>query len=479
MIHGVVETAVLNQIVSRQTAPPNPTFDPFPLRLKACGKPSMKQSPFPVIVRTRKHVAALLTLTVLLAGCSSDMYLADTPNLYTAAGAADPFERVHEAWRTNQVRVLYATDRVAQPTEDGKRAFGYQRSMALEVGYVTVGMGENLGWDQLVAASRTGNRQIDIVTKVTDVTMLGQFPESNHPPVLVNGRVGDPPDVVKGNAEAAAQVHASLKEFMAPATRKEIFLYVHGYNNTFEEAAIRMATLWHFLGRDGVPVVYSWPAGSGGVLRGYNRDRESGEFSIFHLKQFLKTLADSPDVQKIHIISHSRGTDVMITTLRELNLEFKDTPLGTRARMKIGQVVLAAPDLDWEVFNQRVLAERVGAVPENLTVYVSKNDKALSLADWLFQGGQRLGNLMGSNVKSDWQDTLKRLPGSAVVDVKAKTRGLGHAYFIDSPEALSDLILVLRDGRQPGAEHDRPLLRREDGFWQIDDGYPNVTSKAQ
>ena len=233
-----------------------------------------------------------------------------------------------------------------------------------------------------------------------------------------------------------------------------------------------MAMLWHFIGREGVPAIYTWPAGSGGVVRGYNRDRESGEFTVFHLKQFLKTMADCPEVKKIHLIAHSRGTDVTVTALRELNLEFKSSAMGTRSRMKLGHLVLAAPDLDWEVFNQRVIAERLGGVPESMTVYVSPNDKAIAIADWLFKSGQRVGTLLGSSVEADWQQALRQMPGVCAVDVKCDTDFLGHGYFVSSPSVLSDLILVLRDNRKPGAENGRPLVRREDGFWELRNGYP-------
>ena len=39
--------------------------------------------------------------------------------------------------------------------------------------------------------------------------------------------------------------------------RKEVFIFVHGFHNTFDDAAFAMAELWHFLGRIGVPIVYS------------------------------------------------------------------------------------------------------------------------------------------------------------------------------------------------------------------------------
>ena len=86
-----------------------------------------------------------------------------------------------------------------------------------------------------------------------------------------------------------------------------------------EHARVQTAAeLWHFLGRQGVAVAYTWPAGGEGVLRGYNSDYNSSEFTVYHLKQTLRAIAGCPDVKKIHIIAHSRGTDVTVNALREL-----------------------------------------------------------------------------------------------------------------------------------------------------------------
>jgi len=62
-----------------------------------------------------------------------------------------------------------------------------------------------------------------------------------------------------------------------------------------------MAELWHFLGRIGVPIVYTWPAGHPGLFS-YTYDRESSEFTIFHLRQVLELIAGFPEVERINLI---------------------------------------------------------------------------------------------------------------------------------------------------------------------------------
>ena len=95
-------------------------------------------------------------------------------------------------------------------------------------------------------------------------------------------------------------------------------LFVHGYANTFQDASFTMGELCHFLGREFVCAIFTWPAGgSRGLFMGYNVDRESGEFAVHHLKQALRLIADTPGVEKLHVLAHSRGTDVMVTALRE------------------------------------------------------------------------------------------------------------------------------------------------------------------
>ena len=101
-------------------------------------------------------------------------------------------------------------------------------------------------------------------------------------------------------------------------------IFVHGYNNDFTDSVRTIGNLWHFMGRQGVPIAYTWPAGAGG-LAGYTTDRESCEFTIFHLKTFLEDLAADPEIEKIHILAHSRGTDVSVTAVRELAIAARCT----------------------------------------------------------------------------------------------------------------------------------------------------------
>ena len=77
-----------------------------------------------------------------------------------------------------------------------------------------------------------------------------------------------------------------VSQRLAQTPHKDVYVYIHGFANTFDDAVFRAAELWHFMGRQGVCIAYTWPSGYGGPF-GYFHDRESGEYTVLHLKQFL------------------------------------------------------------------------------------------------------------------------------------------------------------------------------------------------
>ncbi len=203
----------------------------------------------------------------------------------------------------------------------------------------------------------------------------------------------DDPAVLARDEEVAAHFRQEVRRRLALTPHKEVYIFVHGFNNTFDYAASVLAEFWHFGGRIGVPVFYSWPAGAPGLLRGYTHDRESGQFTIHHLKQFLRLVPSIPEVRRIHVITHSRGTAVTCNALRELLLEDRAAGRDPRQALRIGNIVLASPDIDVDVFFQRFVADRFYQVAEHITIYCSEEDRALALSRFLFDSRRRLGRV--------------------------------------------------------------------------------------
>ncbi|MCE9620578.1 MAG: alpha/beta hydrolase [Planctomycetes bacterium] len=430
--------------------------------------------------------AAVLVL-VALAGCSNKIQLMPTPNLYLA-GDVDPFPNVPPEFQNNKVDVLYFTDRAPEidPDSVNGRKYGYVRSRSVAFGVSQVEFGHNISWEELDKASRARDRSVNLEVEVVNTNEIVRFPltprslvkivdvnaipNQTADPAAFN-MLGDEVDAEELLAEGFME--AELSAQLAKTTHKEVYLFIHGYNNTFDDGVETIAQLWHFFGRQGVPIAYTWPAGSSGILRGYNYDSASSEFTVFHLKQMLLKIAKNPDVKKINIICHSRGTDTTINALRELYMEIRASGRNTRELLKLGTLVLAAPDIDLDIVMQKLITVRLGQVPERFAMYINSKDGALGLSSWLFGGLSRLGEVKADMFTPQELELLRTSKSTQIIDAHVSNTGaFGHDYFHSNPAVSSDLILFLRYQLPPGAEYGRPLQVHKNGFWMVEDGYP-------
>jgi esterase/lipase superfamily enzyme len=404
-----------------------------------------------------------------------------TPNLYLGAGD-NPFNDVPQEFRNNLVDVLYVTDRESSDTTNGSVKYDHHRSTSLAFGSCIVEIGDNVSWSVLVENSRKSRRSVSLSLKTKKTTERGRFPAT---PLTVRatseGLVENPEEVRQQNL-VASKLQDDITERLKKTQCKEAFVYLHGFNNTFEDTVFVAADLWHFMGRRGVPIVYSWP--SKRSLFGYGYDRESSEFTVFHFKQFLRSIAGCKDLKKIHVLAHSRGTDVAASAFRELVIAANASPKpggpkpdspgqsAHRVLHKIGNVVLAAADIDMEVASQRLVAEMAFMSAERVTIYLSHDDKAMNFAVWLFESIGRLGELSLRFFSPGLVDTLETIDRIDFIDARVNTGFLGHTYFYSSPAVSSDLILLLRDNLEPG--NGRPLTCHEETsqYWSIGKDYP-------
>lgn len=448
-------------------------------------RPALKGQPMTPPRGICLHVVVLCAaLLPACGGCSKTPSLMPTPNVY-AQGLINPFQDVPPALQNNRVEVLYLTDRKPEKYFPDWQSYGYRRSRSLRYGVSEVEFGEDVSWAELVKASTTARRSRSLPVHLRKVRELGQFPPT--PRILVEAATttattmpttphthpatAPSPDQEQRAAEEAFR--NELNSRLAASPVKDVFIFVHGYNNTLQDSVSTIAQLWHFFGRVGIPISYSWPAGRSGVLRGYTYDRESSEFTVYHLKNALTLIASCPDVRKVHIIAHSRGTDVVASALRELHLEITAGGQVTREALRLGALVLVAPDMDLDVVIQRATTVRLGRVPERFALYVCSQDRALGLSNWLFSGVLRLGQLRSDLFTPRELEAMRSLETMQIVDARVSELGsYGHGYFMASPAVSSDLVLLVRYERPPGPENGRPLRAEPNGFWVIDDSYP-------
>ena len=411
----------------------------------------------------------VVALMAALAACAQPDRLGGAPNVYSNIDYY-PEAEVPVALRTVTPTLFHVTDRA--PAPDG--GYGHERSDSMVFGSAEVRFGDGLDWPGLLEVSVRRRAGLGLPLTVEKVNELVRFPETPLPfTPLGEGRVRVAPEAQAAWDARAREMQAQLRSAILGANRREVVLFVHGFRNDFEEGHATLANIWHFTGRVGVPLLFSWPADNPGVF-GYFKDRESGEFSVFHLKQALTILAGIDELERIHIVAHSRGADVATTALRELIIAERAAGRNPRRTLKIENLILAAPDIDFGVVRQRLVAERFAPAFGQITVYLNPRDGALGLAQTLMSG-VRMGRLSLDRVDPRVREVFERIGNVHFVDVERPGSRLSHAYFRVNPAVVSDIVLTIRTGAAPGGV-DRPLERFENlegPFWSLHPDYPD------
>jgi esterase/lipase superfamily enzyme len=226
-----------------------------------------------------------------------------------------------------------------------------------------------------------------------------------------------------------------MSERVARSEGRNAFLFVHGYNVAFSDAARRTAQMSYDLAFDGAAVFYSWP--SQASLPGYTIDESNIEWSTPHIKDFLVDFAQKSDAENLYLIAHSMGNRGLTRALQSLMLERPDL------RGRFREIILAAPDVDAEVF-RRDLAPALRQAGQRVTLYASSNDLALQ-ASKKVHGYARAG---------DSGDGLLVMPGVETIDATGVDQSaLAHSYFVESKPVIRDILDLLR--------HSLPAGRRE------------------
>ncbi len=370
--------------------------------------------------------------------------------------------------QSTTVEILYCTDRNQSNGSGPPHRYGSGRSQSLAFGTTRVRIGgASLTWEELVQASRVGRRSGRIGVHHLDATELVRMPATPWYVHLVDDSEITEAAVIERWIEAAQEIQGVINENLRNAGGGDVFLFVHGFNATFGDAAITAAELWHFLGRRGVACSYSWPAGSAGIL-GYDTDRESSEFTVEHFKQFVRVVAGADAVERIHHVAHSRGSDVVVAAIRELYLQYQAAGFETSAELKIENLVFIAADIDQDVFDQRFGTESVRRAARHVTIYTGARDVALGLSSSKFSSALRVGQLGTAEVTEKGRVVLDHLADQMTIVHQPRRRGLfGHVYHKDDPGVSSDLLLLLLGHQTPGAEHGRPLTKDPSGVWVV------------
>ncbi len=224
--------------------------------------------------------------------------------------------------------------------------------------------------------------------------------------------------------------------------RQEAFVFVHGFNVTFAEAARRTAQIAYDLAFEGAPILYSWP--SHGTRHHYVADEDAVDGTVPRLEMFLSRLAVEGRVDTVYLIAHSMGNRALIRALERIYLRNNGAPPNFRYR----QLMLTAPDVRTSVLQD--LAKALKAMSWRVTLYSSDNDRALKFS-------RQIHNYTRAGQAGDH---LLLLDGIDTIDVSAVDSDLvGHFYYAGNRSVLADIFQSIRCAEDPGERFS--LERRE------------------
>ncbi|WFU11200.1 alpha/beta hydrolase [Rhizobium sp. CB3090] len=205
----------------------------------------------------------------------------------------------------------------------------------------------------------------------------------------------------------------------------KVLVFVHGFNNRYEDSVFRLAQIVHDSDAHVTPMLFTWP--SRARLLDYNYDKESTNYSRTALETALRTLSSDPDVKDITIMAHSMGTWLAMEALRQMGIR------DGRVNPKIRNVILASPDIDIDVFAKQFV--EMGAPRPKFTIFVSQDDRALAVSRLISGDVYRLGAINPAD--EPYRTKLERAGITAIDLTKVKTGdSLNHGKFAESPEIV-------------------------------------------
>jgi esterase/lipase superfamily enzyme len=244
-------------------------------------------------------------------------------------------------------------------------------------------------------------------------------------------------------------IHQAMQAARDSGEQLHALCFLHGFNVTFADAAIRAAQIGYDLKVPGATAFFSWP--SRGSVAAYPVDEASIEASERAITDFLVDFTAHCGAEKVHVIAHSMGNRGLLRALQRIAAQAQ-----TLGQVKFGQIFLAAPDVDRDLFLD--LARLYPEHAERTTLYVSNSDLPVHLSAKLHDA-PRCGYYIPYTV-APGIDTV------AVPDFDIDL--LGHAYFAQAEALLHDIYDLMRHNEEP-AQRQRitPAVHEGTAFWRL------------
>lgn len=245
------------------------------------------------------------------------------------------------------------------------------------------------------------------------------------------------------------ELQQTMRDAVAAGEPSHALVFLHGFNVTFKEAAIRAAQIGMDLAVPGATAFFSWP--SRGKVVDYPVDEASIEASEQVITDFLVDFTARCGAQKVHIIAHSMGNRGLLRALQRIAANAE-----TRGKVKFGQIFLAAPDVDRDLFLN--LAALYAEHSERTTLYSSDGDLPVHVSSKLHDAA-RAGYFVPYTVAPD-MDTV------AVPDFDLDL--LGHSYFAQAEALLYHMRDLMLNGKATVTTNRLlPETENDLSFWRL------------
>jgi esterase/lipase superfamily enzyme len=320
--------------------------------------------------------------------------------------------------------VYFGTDRNYTSSKDLNLAFGKQRSQ-LKYGIVNVSIPHN---------HKIGELESPSIWKF-------EFSEDPSKHIMLQ----------KISLLEKQNFFNKLAKDIKASKKRSTFLFVHGYNTSFSEAAKRTAQISYDLKFDGKAVFYSWPS-QGSTFR-YGKDEENIEWSQNNIQLFLEDYLTKSDAEEIYLVAHSMGNRGLTKAIVEV---MKSKP---ELRKKIKEIILAAPDIDADTFKNDIAPKMVSSTKKPITLYVSSDDLALK-ASKLLHGNDRAG---------DAGEKMVIVKGIETIDATGvDTSFLSHSYFADTNSIISDIFDIIDTGERALNRERLSIVKLKNSiYWKV------------
>jgi len=232
---------------------------------------------------------------------------------------------------------------------------------------------------------------------------------------------------------------------------RDVLNFMHGFYADFEStlekgAKVAQAYATPSAGAEREVVVCSWP--SVGRLLGYEQDYAN---ALASGKQFAEVIQSQLSLESaagaIHTLSQSFGNVALMATVQELKLKKTDEP-------KLAQVILTAPVLPEDAFEDAAQLLPLSSLAQRVTVYYNPDDF-----------GQYFKGLLAADSYMQTKGPLRAsLPQNVVVVNTDPVLRKAHQFYLYSKDVVNDVYQAINGVAADSSSLARRFVKRKQHY---------------